>query len=75
MKRFICLTIVLFVFASLTFAQKSQVDRVSVPLTDPSKPAFIDISIMSGSITVRSYSGKEVIVEATSQLQYNRFRS
>ena len=32
-------------------------DRAVVPLTDPSKPAKIEVSIMRGSITVKGYPG------------------
>jgi DUF4097 and DUF4098 domain-containing protein YvlB len=39
-------------------------DRVSVTLSDPSRPAFIKASSVNGSITVKAYEGKEVIVEA-----------
>ena len=39
-------------------------DRVSVALSDPSRPAFIKASAVNGSITVKAYEGKEVIVEA-----------
>ena len=39
-------------------------DRAVVPLSDPAKPAKIEISVMRGSITVKGYEGREVIVEA-----------
>ena len=39
-------------------------DRVSVNLTDPARPAFIKASMVNGSINVKAYDGKEVIVEA-----------
>jgi hypothetical protein len=39
-------------------------DRAVVPLTSPSKPAKIEVSVIRGSITVKGYEGKEVIVEA-----------
>ena len=39
-------------------------DRAVVPLTDPSKPAKIEVSIMRGSITVKGYPGREIVVEA-----------
>lgn len=42
-------------------------DRISVPLSDPSRPAYVKASLMNGSITVKAYSGREVIVEATSR--------
>ena len=39
-------------------------DRVSVPLSDPARPAFIKAHLLNGGITVKGYDGKEVIVEA-----------
>jgi hypothetical protein len=39
-------------------------DRVTVPLTDPAKPVSVRANLLSGSINVRGYQGKEVIVEA-----------
>ena len=39
-------------------------DRITVPLTDPAKPASIRANLLSGSINVRGYQGKDVIVEA-----------
>jgi DUF4097 and DUF4098 domain-containing protein YvlB len=39
-------------------------DRAVVPLSSPSKPAKIEVSVIRGSITVKGYEGKEVIVEA-----------
>jgi hypothetical protein len=35
-----------------------------VPLSNPAQPAKIEVSVMRGSITVKGYAGKEVIVEA-----------
>src|SRR5208282_4129578 len=39
-------------------------DRVSVNLSDPTRPAFVKASSINGGITVKAYDGKEVIVEA-----------
>ncbi len=39
-------------------------DRVAVPLSDPARPAFVKAHLLNGSIAVKSYEGKEVIVEA-----------
>jgi hypothetical protein len=39
-------------------------DKVNVPLDDPSRPATVKIGQVSGSITVKGYEGKEVVVEA-----------
>jgi hypothetical protein len=39
-------------------------DRAVVPLTNPGRPAKIEVSVMRGSITVKAYEGRDVIVEA-----------
>lgn len=45
-------------------AKEEQPDRAVVPLTNPAKPAKIEVSVIRGSITVKAYEGKEIIVEA-----------
>jgi hypothetical protein len=51
--------------AQTSQAAKSETpERAVVPLSNPAKPAKIDVTIMRGSITIRGYQGKEVIVEA-----------
>jgi hypothetical protein len=45
-------------------AKEEPPDRAVVPLTNPGKPAKIGVSVMRGSITVKAYEGKDVIVEA-----------
>src|SRR6266436_10402179 len=39
-------------------------DRIPVTLSDPSRPARVKVSLVSGGITVKAYEGKEVVVEA-----------
>lgn len=39
-------------------------DRISVPLSDSSRPAVVKTSLVTGGITVKAYNGKEVVVEA-----------
>jgi DUF4097 and DUF4098 domain-containing protein YvlB len=43
---------------------QSGADRVSVTLSDPARPALVKAGLIDGGITVKSYDGKEVIVEA-----------
>jgi DUF4097 and DUF4098 domain-containing protein YvlB len=50
--------------ARLLTAQAGDSNRVTVPLTDPSRPAQVRAHLVSGSITVKAYEGKDVIVEA-----------
>ncbi len=51
--------------AAAGFAQQAQPDRITVPLTNPAKPAFVEVDIFMGTIKVTGYEGQEVIVEAT----------
>jgi DUF4097 and DUF4098 domain-containing protein YvlB len=39
-------------------------DRVVVTLSDPSRPARVKASLLTGSITVKAHDGKDIIVEA-----------
>ncbi len=39
-------------------------DHVSINLSDPARPALVKASLVNGSITVKAYDGKEVVVEA-----------
>jgi hypothetical protein len=49
---------------ALAQAKEEPPDRAIVPLSNPAKPAKIEVSVIRGSITVKGYEGKEVIVEA-----------
>ena len=45
-------------------SQSPSEDQVAVPLSDPSRPALIDVSLVQGSITVRGSNRKDVLVVA-----------
>jgi hypothetical protein len=52
---------------SMSMAARQQptgADRVTVPLTDASRPALLDVSLVQGSITVRGVSRKDLLVTA-----------
>ncbi len=49
-------------------------DRVTVPLSDPSRPALIDVSLVQGSITVRGSNRKDVGVVAMPEADRPRRR-
>jgi hypothetical protein len=53
-------------YAGLAFAQDG-VQKATVPLDDPARPARIRAQMMSGGITVRGGNVKEVTVEARSR--------
>jgi hypothetical protein len=44
--------------------QQPSADQVTVPLSDPSRPALIHVSLVQGSITVRGSNRKDVLVIA-----------
>jgi DUF4097 and DUF4098 domain-containing protein YvlB len=57
-------------FAAVTVpaaARQQAADQVSVPLSDPSRPALIDVSLVQGSITVRGTNRKDVSVTARAE--------
>lgn len=63
-QRTAILILLLFLAGTLAFAQERKTDRATVPFTDPSKPGFVEASVYNGSVIVRGYEGKEVIIEA-----------
>jgi len=65
MNRIMTWGLMLLVVAAVTGrAQEQKVDRAVVPLSDPAKPATIEVELIMGGIMVKGYEGKEVIVEA-----------
>ncbi len=52
------------ILSSNAFGQPAT-ERIPVPLTDPNRPVFLNVGLISGGIAVKGYAGKEVIVEAT----------
>jgi DUF4097 and DUF4098 domain-containing protein YvlB len=39
-------------------------DTIKVPLSDPGRPARVKATVLNGSITVKTYQGNEILVEA-----------
>ena len=51
----------------VALGQEPSADRVTVPLSEPSRAALIDVSLVQGSITVRGTNRKDVLVVARPQ--------
>jgi len=49
--------------AAMGFSQTPSADKITVPLTDPARPVFLKVGLISGGITVKGYNGNEVVVE------------
>ncbi len=62
MKKFQTLTIGLFLLSTTAFCQEKE--QLTVPLTDPTKEGKLHVSLVTGSIKVVGYDGKDVMVEA-----------
>jgi hypothetical protein len=45
-------------------AQQSQTDHAVVSFSNPAKPGTVEVDVREGSITVRGYEGKDVIIDA-----------
>jgi DUF4097 and DUF4098 domain-containing protein YvlB len=45
-------------------AEDANVDRATVRLSDPSKPAWLRAHTINGGISVKGYEGKDVVIEA-----------
>ena len=63
MKPSLALLSITLTVGSLACAQEAAGDRVVVPVRNTTHPRKVDASLMHGSITVKTYAGKEVIVE------------
>jgi hypothetical protein len=63
MKRTLALVGLTLAVCSLAGAQDVAGDRVVVPARNTNHPRKVDASLLHGSITVKAYAGKEVIVE------------
>src|SRR5271170_1289317 len=49
-------------------------DRITVNLSDPSRPGTVKASLVFGSILVKGYDGKEILVEAHAREESPRHR-
>src|SRR3954470_10056528 len=66
---------VLVALVAVTYSQEPNVDRVTVPFSDPSRPRSVRVNLLDGGITVKGYDGKDVIVEARPRSSDARRRS
>jgi Putative adhesin len=45
----------------------AQINEATVPLTHPGKPGTLEVNLITGSITISSYAGKEVVIQLISK--------
>jgi hypothetical protein len=58
-------SVLLMVISTLCLAQKENTETLTVPLSNPGKQYALKVSILTGSITVTGYDGKELLISAT----------
>ena len=66
-RWFWCSVVLLLAAAAAAWGQEATGDKVTVPLSDPSRPALVKVGLISGGITVQAYDGKEVVVQASAR--------
>jgi hypothetical protein len=59
-----CITLACLALQPGTLGQDSGAQQLAVPLSDPSRPVQLSVSVFSGAIRVTAYEGNEVIVLA-----------
>jgi len=47
-----------------TQTSQGQAEHISVAFSDPSRPGKLNVHLLSGSVTIKGYEGKDVIVDA-----------
>jgi DUF4097 and DUF4098 domain-containing protein YvlB len=65
MKRYAALTGLALMVCALGYAQESTGQRVVVPARNTTHPRLVKASLVNSGITVKTHTGKDVIVEST----------
>ena len=65
MKRYSALTGLALMVCALGYAQESTGQRVVVPARNTTHPRLVKVSLLNSGITVKTHTGKDVIVEST----------
>ncbi|HUI53559.1 MAG TPA: DUF4097 family beta strand repeat-containing protein [Bryobacteraceae bacterium] len=72
MKRFLELMGLALAACALACAQDTTGDRIVVPPRNTSHPRVVNCTVLNGSITVKAYSGKDVLVEGAGAARHER---
>lgn len=59
------LVLLSLIIGSDIFGQSGSTEQLTVPLSSPGKPYSLKIQLVSGSIKISGYSGKDLIINAT----------
>ncbi|MGE5427313.1 MAG: DUF4097 family beta strand repeat-containing protein [Methylococcaceae bacterium] len=59
------LVIISLIITAISFGQSGSTEQLNVPLSSPGKPYTLKVQIVTGSIKVEGYDGKEIVINAT----------
>lgn len=62
--RHLILSTLLVIACAPAAAQDAQPQRVTIPLSDPSRPGTVEVDVVMGSIVVKGTNRRDVVVEA-----------
>jgi hypothetical protein len=62
-----CLMLFSLMFAASTLAQSGSTETLTVPLSSPGKQYTLKVHLVTGSIKITGYEGKDVIINVTPQ--------
>ena len=68
MKTKLVVLVMLCTLPLVAAAQGSTPDRISIPLSNPDRPAMLNVGLVTGGISVKAYNGKEIIVDVKQQV-------
>lgn len=60
-----CLVLLSLIIETGSFGQTGSSEQLTVPLSSPGKPYTLKVELISGSIKVVSYEGKDIIINVT----------
>src|SRR5262245_11056088 len=74
MKKLVSIAILTGALLATTVCAQAQdnIDRATIPWSDPSRPGTVRVSMLSGTISVRTHTGKDVIIQARGDVGRNR---
>jgi DUF4097 and DUF4098 domain-containing protein YvlB len=61
-KSAIAAAAILAALAAVTVRSATAQQRIVVPLSDPARPATLDVSLMRGNISISAYEGNEIVI-------------
>jgi len=75
MKKRISIAVLVAAMFAATVQAQTNSDRVTVKWSDPSRPGLVEVTLISGSISVKTHAGNDVIVDGNTAAATRRGRN